>query len=536
MKLRNKIVALFLTVACAFGLAVANGATKVEAADLPENATAVATFEFGANGSASHNDGSEFSSKDFTADGYTLSITGASKVYSGARDAKGNSALKVGTGKATGTFKFTAPEDISYVAINVAGYKAATSTNVKVNGVQTNVKTASNNGAYTPIIVDTTSTKDIKFVTVTYRCMIDSIVYYTTSGEVVEKTDAEKLAIAKENLKLEATTVVTNISLPTVGDFGAEISWSSSDEGILDFEGYVERPVEDTVITLTATITLGDEVDTKEFQVTVKGFNRTKVNNPVAGTYYKLGVTQLNTKKDLFLTGDIDGVKYRLAGNEDASKGAYVYLEEVEGGFYLAVVVGETTKYINVVKTETSYINANYQDAAETVWTYNTKYNTLTAKFDGTDYYLGAYKEYNNFQVSKTSFLDEANSTSSAAYFVELTEAELEELNALKVKVGYQVGTKDEAKALRLVAELNLTAEDLEAFESTIAFRVTHNDVADERVVTTLYSSVNPMNDEAVLEGAYYAVLTYVNIPAGEYLVEVLVDGEVADTVTATVA
>ena len=535
MKLKNKIVALFLTVACAFGLAVAGNAQRVDAADLPENANAVATFDLGANGSASHNDGTEFSSKEFTADGYTLSITSASKVYSGARDAKGNSALKVGTSKATGTFKFTAPEDISYVAINVAGYKAATSTNVKVNGVQTNVKTASNNGAYTPIIVDTTSTKDITFVTVTYRCMIDSIVYYTTSGEVVEKTDAEKLAIAKENLKLDSTTVMSNITLPTSGDFDTEISWSSSDDGILDFEGYVERPAEDTVITLTATITLGDEVDTKEFQVTVKGFNRTKVNNPVAGTYYKLGVTQLNTKKDLFLTGAIDGVAYRLAGNEDASKGAYVYLEEVENGYHLAVVVGETTKYINIV-TSGTYINANFQDTASTVWVYSTKYNTLTTTVSGTDYYLGAYNTYNNFQASKTSFLDGADSTSYAAYFVELTEAELEELNALKVKVGYQVGTKDEAKALRLVAELNLTAEDLEAFESTIAFRVTHNDVADERVVTTLYSSVNPMNDEAELTGAYYAVLTYVNIPAGEYLVEVLVDGEVAATVTATVA
>ena len=106
----------------------------------------------------------------------------------------------------------------------------------------------------------------------------------------------------------------------------------------------------------------------------------------------------------------------------------------------------------------------------------------------------------------------------------------------LEVRVGYQVGTKDEAKALRLVAELNLTAELLETFESTVAFRVTKGEIADERVVKTLYSSVNPMNGEAKFEGAYYAVLTYVNIPAGEYLVEVLVDGVVAATATATVA
>lgn len=106
----------------------------------------------------------------------------------------------------------------------------------------------------------------------------------------------------------------------------------------------------------------------------------------------------------------------------------------------------------------------------------------------------------------------------------------------LEVKVAYQIGTKDESKALRLVAEFNLTAEMLEDFNSTIAFRVTHNDKADERAVTTLYSSVNPMNGEALFTGAYYAVLTYVNVPAGEYLVDVLVDGEVAATVKAIVA
>ena len=106
----------------------------------------------------------------------------------------------------------------------------------------------------------------------------------------------------------------------------------------------------------------------------------------------------------------------------------------------------------------------------------------------------------------------------------------------LEVAVGFQVGTKDEAKALRLVAEFNLDAEKLESFDSEIQFRVTKGTKADTREVTRLYSSVNPMNDEAELTGAYYAVLTYVNIPAGEYLVEVLVDGEVAATVVATVA
>lgn len=106
----------------------------------------------------------------------------------------------------------------------------------------------------------------------------------------------------------------------------------------------------------------------------------------------------------------------------------------------------------------------------------------------------------------------------------------------LSVNIGYQVGTKDEAKALRLVAEFNLDAETIQTFESTVQWRVTFNEKADTRDVTTLYSSVNPMNGEEVLTGAYYAVLTYVNVPAGDYTVELLVDGVAVTSVVATVA
>ena len=529
MKLKNKIVALFLTVACAFGLAVAGNAQKVDAANFGvtiENADVVATFDFGANGTASHYDGSEASSKSYTSDGYTLAITGATKVYFGARDAKGNSALKLGTGKLIGSFSFTVADDVNYVAIHAAQYKANAS-KLSVNGATYSLASASNNGAYDVIAVDTSTTKTIKVATVAsnYRCMINTIEFYKAAGTIVEKTDAEKVAIAKENLKLDATTVVTNITLPTAGDYDTEITWESSDDGILDFEGYVERPAEDTVITLTATITLGDVVETKEFQVTVKGFDRTIVKAPVAGKYYKLVVTQENVAKDLYFKGTFSGNFY--ATTEDAAEAAYVVLEETEGGFYYKSV--STEKYINL-NASTAYLELGATPV--TVWTFNTTYNTLTAKVGSDTYYLGTFGTYTTISKSTISYA----ATSFVSHLVELTEAELEELNALKVKVGYQVGTKDEAKALRLVAEFNLTSEDLETFESTIAFRVTRNGVADERVVTTLYSSVNPMNDEAELTGAYYAVLTYVNVPAGEYTVEVLVDGEVAATVVATVA
>ena len=138
----------------------------------------LATFDFGANGSASHVDGSDLgTSKSYTEGDYTLALTSLSKVFGPAYDAKGNSCIKLGTSSKTGTFTFTVPENVTEVVIYVAGYKAATSTSITINGTSYSVKTASNNGEYTAITIDTTTTKTITFTTVTYRCMINTIVF-----------------------------------------------------------------------------------------------------------------------------------------------------------------------------------------------------------------------------------------------------------------------------------------------------------------------------------------------------------------------
>ena len=102
-----------------------------------------------------------------------------SKVFGPAFDAKGNSCIKLGTSKVIGTFSFTVGEDVKKVVIYVAQYKT-NDTKVKVNGTETTVSTASNDGAYTAIEIDTTTTKTISFETVTGACraMINSVVFY----------------------------------------------------------------------------------------------------------------------------------------------------------------------------------------------------------------------------------------------------------------------------------------------------------------------------------------------------------------------
>lgn len=91
-----------------------------------------------------------------------------------------------------------------------------------------------------------------------------------------EKSDAEKVKDAKDDLKI--TFKVSGNSLNNVtGDLnlvkslnGVNVSWSSNNEDVVNNDGEVTQGEEDVAVTLTATLTLNDESDTKLFNLTVK--------------------------------------------------------------------------------------------------------------------------------------------------------------------------------------------------------------------------------------------------------------------------
>ena len=141
--------------------------------------TVVATFEFGENGSASHNDGSSKTSYSETNNGYTLNLTGGTNMYTGARDATGNSAIKLGSSSKTGGFSFTVPDDVTSVVIYIAKYKTNT-TKITVNGTDYTLTNSSNDGAYDVITVDTTTEKTVTLTTVSggVRAMVNTIEFY----------------------------------------------------------------------------------------------------------------------------------------------------------------------------------------------------------------------------------------------------------------------------------------------------------------------------------------------------------------------
>ncbi len=148
-------------------------------------ATTEIVFELGANGSASHKDGSSAKTTyTETVGDYTLNLTNGNKMYPSSYDAKGNSCIKLGSSSAVGEFSFTVPNEVSSVIIAVAKYKTNT-TKITVNGTSSTLTKNSNDGEYDAITVDTSSTKEVSFTTVSggVRAMVNTITYVIESDE-----------------------------------------------------------------------------------------------------------------------------------------------------------------------------------------------------------------------------------------------------------------------------------------------------------------------------------------------------------------
>ena len=154
-------------------------------------------FELGADGSASHVDGSSATTYTETVGDYTLNITDGFKMYPSSIDATGNGCIKLGTGSAAGGFTFTVPSDVTQVIICVAKYKANT-TKINVNGTDYTLVNSSNDGAYDEITVDTSSSKTVTVTTLSggYRAMVNSIAYIC--GETDHTCEWDEGTVTKE--------------------------------------------------------------------------------------------------------------------------------------------------------------------------------------------------------------------------------------------------------------------------------------------------------------------------------------------------
>ena len=333
----------------------------------------VATFEFGENGAASHSDGNTTAITnpyDFAENDQTLRFTSTSKVYKDARDAKGNSCIKLGTGSEGGSFTFTVPSYVNKVTIFVSGYKDK-KISVTVNNEVYEINTLSNNGEYTPIEIDTTTNKTVTLATGASsekRCMINSIELF---GEV-EKVSATSIELDKKELTLEKGKSETLKATINPENYTDVLSWASNNPSsvTVDNNGKVTA-----VSTGSATITakVGELTATCIVTVTVPTLTGITLNKTEE---------VLNVDDKLTLTASPNPANAELGVLTWTSSNKNV--ATVSNGIVEAKAAGETTITVtNGTKSATCKITVSSSATESKTITFNLGANGTATHADG---------------------------------------------------------------------------------------------------------------------------------------------------------
>lgn len=167
-------------------------------------------------------------------------------------------------------------------------------------------------------------------------------------------------------------------------------------------------PTTDSTIKLTATLSCGTNGKaTKEITVNVKAVSAIKaqyeasvITAPKAETAYFLALYFAGNddvaEGIYYFTGAMeDGKTYSLDTSTDKTKAAKVYLETAGSAYRLYFLVDGVKNYIELTAqgNGAASLKVSKKTATESAtWTFNTEYNMLTGKYDGTnDGFLSGY-------------------------------------------------------------------------------------------------------------------------------------------------
>ncbi|MFW2514680.1 family 43 glycosylhydrolase [Demequina sp. SO4-13] len=115
------------------------------------------------------------------------------------------------------------------------------------------------------------------------------------------------------------TTTTTDLDLPTEGGFGSQIEWASSNPAVIDANGVVTQPAsQNETVTLTATVSQGGEVTTRDFDITVIADDPQAELDYLAGTF-ELG--QSVVWDDLTLVDSYEDATVSWASSDEAVLG-----------------------------------------------------------------------------------------------------------------------------------------------------------------------------------------------------------------------
>jgi hypothetical protein len=149
-----------------------------------------------------------------------------------------------------------------------------------------------------PYFLDLYEVGDV--ITMTFNVYTVNYADITLEGVILpDLTDAQKMIISEAQLDVDLE-LKADVVLPTTNDYGATITWATSDAAVITDAGVIARPAigqPDGTATLTATIVVGSETAvTKDFAITVKalqpelnGGTETFTNLGLSGTSYGEG-------------------------------------------------------------------------------------------------------------------------------------------------------------------------------------------------------------------------------------------------------
>ena len=267
-----------------------------------------------------------------------------------------------------------------------------------------------------------------------------------TNYVLPERSDAEKLEFEASGVKIQDRfTESTTITLPLAGATYTDVAFSytsSSEYAVIDENGNlkVTLPKENTEVVITLSATLG-ELDpvVKEFTFVIEAastqqFVPEDVKTPAKGTAYKFYLAQNTNGELLYFAGYMSG-NY-LATTFKADQATDVYLEEVDGGYRLYFMDGETKKYINAYEYTAGKVGVQIVAEPTCVWTFDKDLGVLVTVVCEKTWYLGTYSTYSTMSLSETWRIsgDNASSVGVSQFPAKLATMELKKIGPVDVK------------------------------------------------------------------------------------------------------
>lgn len=229
-----------------------------------------------------------------------------------------------------------------------------------------------------------------------------SKISYFNGAFVVKIVDGVANVTAQDILN----TIVNETATVVGEDFAlnTRATWTVKEGTAIVIDGYTAKVTaanEEQTVVLTATVTYAGETVSQDITITIPSNSPA----PVAGEY-RLAVNQVNLGKVLYAKAEISGDRY-LATTENPYEAAVLKITPAETGYYLTL----DGLYVEVGNNADNKTAVLLLDAPTSTWQWLGSSKVMTFTFDGTEYYLGAYKTFNTISASKTSFITGDNAS-----------------------------------------------------------------------------------------------------------------------------